>query len=223
MEKLNLPTQIIPRGPDGNPVWPHIRDLNLADVDSADIGLLIGANCKEALVQLEVRNGSPGLPDAISTPLGWCLLGGYNTSGPVYQNVVCAPVISGPSNLDELVRKFWSIEDVGCKFQDVMELSLDDRRAVEILEKGTRFVGSRYEVPMLFKNEDPHLGNNESQALVRYRSLIKQLRKNPERATAYKTAMAETIAQHYLRKLSPDEAKISVNEVLGALWCHSSF
>ncbi|XP_043206561.1 uncharacterized protein LOC122381675 [Amphibalanus amphitrite] len=54
--------------------WPHLQEVVAERVD-VDIGLLIGANCPQALVPLEVRSAEEGCPFAVRTALGWVVYG----------------------------------------------------------------------------------------------------------------------------------------------------
>jgi len=44
--------------------WPHVADLEIPDVDSEYVTVLLGANVLEAILQCEVRRGAPGQPVA---------------------------------------------------------------------------------------------------------------------------------------------------------------
>ena len=53
----------------------HLRDLDIPDSYEGDVELLLGANVIEAVIQKEVRFGSPGQPVAVRTAFGWALTG----------------------------------------------------------------------------------------------------------------------------------------------------
>ena len=55
--------------------WHHVADLEIPEVDSKDVTILLGANMLEAILQREVRRGSPGQPAAVLTAFGWTLTG----------------------------------------------------------------------------------------------------------------------------------------------------
>lgn len=63
--QLNLPKQTVMRSL--MQTWPHVVDLEIPEVDSMDVTVLLGANVLEAILQLEVRRGAPGQPAAIRT------------------------------------------------------------------------------------------------------------------------------------------------------------
>jgi hypothetical protein len=55
-----------------------VQELEISDIDTSQIQLLIGTNVKPVLKQLEVREGPDNLPSAIRTPLGWTIIGKYS-------------------------------------------------------------------------------------------------------------------------------------------------
>ena len=58
--------------------WQHLLDVvnHLPPVQNCEVGLLIGYNCSEALLPLEVKQGNvAGEPFAVRTCLGWSIVG----------------------------------------------------------------------------------------------------------------------------------------------------
>ena len=57
--------------------WPHLKDLEIPDVDDEQVTMLIGGNVPEAHGQVheEFRRGGSGEPYAVRTVLGWAVLG----------------------------------------------------------------------------------------------------------------------------------------------------
>ena len=66
--QLNLPKETITCSV--MQTWPHVADLEITDVDSQYVTLLLGANVLEAILQCEVRRGVPGQPAAVQTAFG---------------------------------------------------------------------------------------------------------------------------------------------------------
>ena len=71
--QLNLPVQRITCSE--MQTWSHAVDLEIPQVDSKDVTILLGGNVLEAILQREVRRGSPGQPAAVPTKFGWTLTG----------------------------------------------------------------------------------------------------------------------------------------------------
>ena len=56
--------------------WPHLKDIEIPDVDDEQVTMLIGANVPEAQMHEEsCRRGGSGEPYAVRTVLGWAVLG----------------------------------------------------------------------------------------------------------------------------------------------------
>ena len=71
--QLNLPPQRVTHAMMQD--FPHLTDLDIPEVDSEDVTILLGANVLEAILQRDVRRGRPGQPVAILTAFGWTLAG----------------------------------------------------------------------------------------------------------------------------------------------------
>ena len=54
--------------------WTHLKGIYTTQTD-AEIGLMIGGNCPEALCPLETRRGAAGEPFAFRSRLGWTVCG----------------------------------------------------------------------------------------------------------------------------------------------------
>ena len=71
--------------------------------------------------------------------------------------------------------------------------------------------GNRYEVGLLWKNEEINLPNNRDLAVNRFKSAENNFNKNPEIATKYEETVNSYIESGYARKLSKKEADSTSN------------
>ncbi len=55
--------------------WPHLRGLPVLGATTEDVCLLIGQDCPEAIIPLQVVPGQAGEPYAVRTRLGWTITG----------------------------------------------------------------------------------------------------------------------------------------------------
>ena len=196
----------------------HLRGLNLADVKSHDVKLLIGANVPRAHLQLETRQGSLNDPIAIHTPLGWCVMGGRDS---VTNNVVHVNFLSNAhDDLNSRVEQFWQTESFGVKNEVSRSLSVQDQRAMQVLEQNTKFVKGHYEVPMLWKDPDVKMPYNRFMAEKRFETLTKRFTKDPVFQSRYSDVMNSYIDKGFARKLNADEMKV-VNDKTWYLPHHS--
>ena len=71
--------------------------------------------------------------------------------------------------------------------------------------------GNRYEVGLLWKNEETKLPYNRDLAVNRFKSTENKFNKNPEIVTKYKETVNSYIESGYARKLSKEEADSTSN------------
>ena len=55
--------------------WPHLKNIDIADLVDKKVTILIGSDVPEALCSLEVRTGKTGQHHAERTLLGWTAMG----------------------------------------------------------------------------------------------------------------------------------------------------
>jgi hypothetical protein len=68
-------------------------------------------------------------------------------------------------------------------------MSIEDSRAVNIMENSIRFLNGHYEIALPWKNVPPHLPNNRPLAEHRLKLLKKRLVKDPDLFSKYATFM----------------------------------
>ena len=72
---------------------------------------------------------------------------------------------------------------------DVSGRSKEEKRAQAILEKTTKHYGERYEVGLLWADDNPSLPNDYYSADQQFLSMEKGLSKDPELKAAYKATI----------------------------------
>ena len=155
-------------------------------------------------ISKDVRIGNDNEPIAISTLLGWFLLGGKNGTNYVRTNFM----VKKTELLSNTVEKFWSLESYGtCQKDDVSVLPLQEEKTLGTLENTVQFVDNHYSVRLLWKENKPTLPYNKSLALSRFHSLEKKFKQHPEFAEKYKSTVKDYISKGHPVILSPDEAK----------------
>ena len=105
----------------------------------------------------------------MKTSFGWCVAGPTNRKED--ENKPFALSVfefdwaedKGDVKLHEQFEKFWALESHGFKSDDTLN-SLEDERALEILKRTTELKDGRYEVGLLWRNDNPELPNNRVQA-----------------------------------------------------------
>ena len=135
---------------------------------------------------LETRCGPKGSPVGVRTKLGWTVTGrlpGYIEDGEsVYKVHMATP----DEVLHETVKTWWRTENFGCRYDCDVQRSVEDEKVLKFLSERTQEVEGRYEVPLLWKDENIQLPDNRVVAIHRLGLLEKRLQRDPELGEAYK-------------------------------------
>ena len=109
--------------------------------------------------------------------------------------------------LHEQVERLWALESNGFR-SDGTSNSLEGEKALEILKRTTKLKDERYEVGLLWRNDNPELPNNRIQAEKRLQQLKRRFQLSPEFAAQYKTVIMNDYIEKgfYAKKLSEEEA-----------------
>ena len=232
-DKFNMPNSPPLTNEDGE-LFTHLDGLNIDEVAEKDITMLIGADLPEALLYSEVRKGNKGQPLALKTMFGWSLFGGSSGCAEVHNSAVFIredPVqASLPSfwereeqppsvfcnlihtredlHLHNSLEKFWKQEHRGILPPKDIAMSRDDINSMEILERHTKNIGNRLEVPMLWESPSTKLPYNLPMALQRWRYLEKRLRAKQELREPFQATVKALLTADppLARKMSADEA-----------------
>ena len=166
--------------------WPHVADLELNEVSVTPVTLLLASDVPELIVPLETRCGPKGSPVGVRTKLGWTVTGrlpGYIENGEsVYKVHMATP----DEVLHETVKTWWRTENFGCRYDCDVQRSVEDEKVLKFLSERTQEVEGRYEVPLLWKDENIQLPDNRVVAIHRLGLLEKRLQRDPELGEAYK-------------------------------------
>lgn len=187
--------------------YPHLQDLEFPDVDLKRVSILVGSNLPMAHVQMEVRapEDKKNGPFAYRFPLGWSLSGPLDTNGSKTKSVNS---ISLDRNLNDQVERFWAVEDYGAVKKNEKSLSMEDKRALQIIQETTQIEDGHYQVGLLWREDDPCLPSNRPMAEARLESTRRRLARpgNEELAQKYRAVMSDYIKKGYARRLTPEES-----------------
>ena len=87
----------------------------------------------------------------------------------------------------------------------IRDSSKADQRAEDVLKKTTKFNGSRYEVGLLWAEDDAHVPNNFPSAMSQFTALERRLQKNSSLADKYTDSIQTDIDKGYIRKVDNEE------------------
>ena len=89
--------------------------------------------------------------------------------------------------------------------------SKEEKRALSILETTTKHNSERYEVRLLWAQDEPSLPNNYFSAYQLIFSMEKRLEKDVELKTAYKATIEKDLESNFVRRLDEKEASETEN------------
>ena len=186
-------------------LWPHLSQVPFPEVERNKVSVLIGTNVQEAFIPLEVKKGEPNEPFAIRSCLGWSILGGSVECGKKHQfnlnHVSCEEI-----SLSHQVEDFWRVESYPTERLFSKSMSIEDRKAMKIIETTMSKVDDHYQMGLLWKMDDPSLPFNRAAADVTLQHLKKRFSRDSNLESKYRAVINEYVDKGYARKLTPEEA-----------------
>lgn len=134
--------------------WEHLKDIELPRMPEEErVEMLIGQDCPEVLMPLEVRrpseeHGAEPAPYAIRTLFGWTisgLLGGASRGSTASVSFIS-------STLERQVEQFWRIEGAQLN-SDEKGHSVEDQRALDVMCRSIKKEDGHYSVAIPFKED----------------------------------------------------------------------
>ena len=152
--------------------WCHLKGIRLADPEfgtPGKIDILLGADVFGRVLLHGRRSGAYGSPTAIETTFGWVLTGAVGTGSQAQVVSHHVSVLCG----DELLRKFWEVEDVASGSRS---LTKEEQAVVQHFEGNYhRDEQGRFVVPLPLKPDPNPLGESRSTAVRRFLSMERSL------------------------------------------------
>jgi len=174
--------------------WPHLEGIKMYDTVSGHVDFLIGYDCPEVLMPLEVRSCSESLaaPFAVRTVLGWTIQGPVKKPGGqgAFVNFV-----RNDAELHQKLEKFWKLDFGEELASDAIDMSVEDRRAVSVMQETTSKVDGHYQLAIPFKQRPVGLPNNRAQAEVRLCSLGRRLSHDAQLSQKYSNGMTDMLTK----------------------------
>ena len=125
--------------------------MHFLEVERRRISILLGTNLQEAFVPLDVRKGNELLP--IKFCLGWSILGGF--SNVQFSNQEQLNLISGEDvSLNDQLEEFWRIDCYGTTWNETKPLSVEDRRALMLIDNSIRLWDGHYQMGLLWRDDN---------------------------------------------------------------------
>ena len=112
--------------------------------------------------------------------------------------------------LNETVKTWWRTENFGCRYDCDLQHSSEDEKILKFLSEKTQKVDGRYEVPLLWRDQDVRLPDNYVVAAHRLNCLERRLQQDPELAATYQKTVCMDLEKGYIKRLTKDEANAPV-------------
>ncbi|XP_055632952.1 uncharacterized protein LOC129773379 [Toxorhynchites rutilus septentrionalis] len=173
----------------------------LSSYNSIRPTILIGLSHSHLLIPFERRMRKPNEPAALRTKLGWFMFGNISSNAQGGHIMV----IQQEEDMNEALQKYFSTEDFGVKLVKNLPKSAEEEKADEILKSTMKYKDGRYEVGLLWKDEETKFPNSYNNAAKRLTTIEKMLKKDPELKKWATETFADYEKKGYIRKLTEDE------------------
>lgn len=181
----------------------HFKGVPIQSYEGAKPSILIGLDHAKLLSALEVREGGWFEPILSRTRLGWCAYGPTGNEVDRQSHKSFHICDCNDESLHELVKQQFSIDNLGIKVSNLD--SKENTRALKILNKTMRKVGSNYEIGLLWKYDNIEMPNSYPMAKRRLECLEKKMSNDPDFDEQLRNQISYYISQGYARKLNPEE------------------
>ena len=153
----------------------------------------------------EIRRGTQGQPYAVNTPLGWTVYGpmGESSGDGISTNFVES---DHEETLSMQLDRLYNTEFRDALVDVEKGLSVEDRRAKQIMEESVVLVHGHYQIKLPFQHSPPCLPDSLPVAKKRLYLLKKRLERNPELHKQYSGVMNNYQAEGSLRRVLDEEA-----------------
>ena len=184
-------------------LYKNLEGLSFPNLENKEIGILIGANVQSAHVQRDFRQGEVNQPNAILTDLGWSLVG--QVGNPAIESITGFSRINFlQSDNHALHRQMMQMyhhdfNEDSCD-PDTM-FSVDDRKALEIMQKSVRLSDKHYTIALPWKSDDIKLAKNRALAERRLEHLKNRFLKDECIFSKYKEKINEYLENGFARKV----------------------
>jgi len=190
--------------------WRHFEDLPLRS-GGGRIDILLVLDYAHLAAALETRVGAPFEPVASRTRLGWVARGAIGADVPASTVRVNLAISSpfeavGPELAADL-KQFCEMGEFGAEYKKG-HTTPANKRAMEIVDTGTRKLAIGYEAPIVWLHGEPYLSSNRTMVENRNRSLLLRFRKDPDYERRYRAAMEVNFRDGYAVRLSKEQLAV---------------
>ena len=183
-----------------NTMYPDLESIPLKKYSYADVDIILGQEVFHFIRPLEYFDSDrKNTPVAVRLSLGWVLSGPLPSTSGLFSTCFRAVTTNKDtdSKLAEQLRRWYDIDSYGA-FKQVDSRPAADARAEKILGATIYHDGSRYQVDMLWVEDESSLPNNYFSALVQLESLERRLGKDAELKERYTQTIKDDYSKGYI-------------------------
>ncbi|KAK3102963.1 hypothetical protein FSP39_015321 [Pinctada imbricata] len=192
--------------------WSHLSDIKFPIQGKCpNVDMLLGIDFADLHYSIRDIRRKSNEPIARLTPLGWTCIGSPNImmgtgNSTHYIRTYFTNKTDAHSEIDDLVRKFWEIEEIKGD-SNCINLSTDEHIAVSKVRKSMNFSDGRYEVEIPWREDRRILPRNFDMAFKRLERTERRLQRNPEIAKGYTECIQKYTEKGYVRKVPEIEER----------------
>jgi len=171
VNKLNLPLQSV-NVKKLQKRWTHLGMAPVSSLIGAQPKILIGQDNCHLIIARDVIEGPPNAPVLSNTKLGWVIHGNVQMYKQMSKD---QPTFSTWSNSDErlheMVKESFKTESFGVNPPKKTLMSVENEKALQILEKTTHRTGNKWETGLLWRTDPSVLPESKTMAIQRLKSV----------------------------------------------------
>ena len=179
-------------------IYPHLEPIPFSKYSYSNFEMILGQDVFHCIRPLEYFEADrPNTPIAVRLPMGWVLSGPLPSTTGLFST--CFKAVTSSENdsiLADQLRSWYDMESFGA-YKQIDSRSAADAQAMKILEETTFNDGCRYQVGMLWADDESTLPNNYFSALVQLKSLERRLGKDPQLKESYSKTIKEDFEKGY--------------------------
>lgn len=197
----------------------YLRGLPICDLNQAKPTILIGLEHAKLLVETRTRQGGDNDPLVSKTPLGWIIWGKPSASVGVRSLLHKGKTSTFSSfhvarneedELHNLVGKYFMTENFGVTPGSQALVGRKEKRAIDLMTSQMKFHDGRYEMPLLWENDEVQLPDSYAMTLKRLKMLENKLLKDPK--------LREWMDNYVRELLQKGYARVATEEDLNTPW-----
>ncbi|XP_044760886.1 uncharacterized protein LOC123318341 [Coccinella septempunctata] len=187
--------------------YPYLDQEVLNSLNNAKPRILLGQDNCGLIIPRQIIQPRLNMPILSKSKLGWTIHGPVTEKlSPISGNSSVNINFCGCCSCDELeilVKNSFKYEDYGSKPGDIY--SLDDKKALEIMENTSIYNGTRFEIGHLYKTKDVTFPDSKIMALKRLACMERKMDRDENFALQYINKIEEYERKGYAKKLEDHE------------------